>query len=1254
MSHAKHKKAERHAYLNALCRTVPYTIVEAVLANPTDAATRSTEVEGTVLNANIVGLTSLCEILAASGNQGLGQLTDLLNRLFTRLLEEALFPYEGYAIQFGGDALTAIFRGKDNALRAAASAFAAQRIVDETTSSHALLLRVGLATGRVRLPVLGDLIQRTAIVGGPVAHLAVRLQESTAPGTILVDPSTAGALAGAVRFASLGTTGGVAEDLLRSPERKPMAELASRIEDRVEEKIALLEPFVAPPLAARLKSTPEGWRIDGELRNVVVVFADVGGFAPDITPETMLDLSRSFLRAYRKYGGVVVRVDLSEHGQRAMVLFGLHMPSDNDAERALLAALEATARIKGYASVVGDGLRFQTGVHAGQVYFGAFGSDWRHDITVVGDTVNTAARVCQEAQSFEVLATEAVYESIAGEFQHSDRAPVRVHGRTESVNVKAIHSPSEAIAHYLQTRGKQRLLAGRSADTARLKSLVDSSWEGTGHAVGISGGTGTGKSALLSQVVDDWTRRGGLGLLGRCRYATATQPLAPIVAMFSAFLGLTRAGDDTDRRARIRAGLDPFALSDGAPELMALLQPVRRPDGAQEALVDLADSHARERVLASIVEFVNRRVEQERVLYVLEDLHHADSLTLDLAARVCSIGRDRPFLFVATYRPDDLVTRFRRGLDHEIRIDNLTESQAGALLLHELRATSVEPGILAFIQRRTGGNPSHLVDVIRFLRDRELLHVRAGMVVLPKGGIQLLDDVVPNTAASAALAQLDGLGEVERRLVRAASVIGKTFSRELLESVTGTDLDPSLVGWAMDNLEAKSVISTEFTTASERGYSFRDEVTRAAAYRTMPGDKRREIHRRIADAMEGRAATDAMEGRDAATLAVHRERAEQWSDAARWYERAARFALKAMLNSEVTHFYARWQRCVDEIPVAGRPSAEIRAQMDLIKLVALGRRRLPSQTLSQGRHVQTHHGALLGPKALRVVDYWLGCALAWMGQPEKARDRLVRVWENAEDRGMRCDAAIEIAQTFLQSPARPNVREWIDRATEAVGRDPTRSGRIELLDIALHDKPEELEASHKRAMKVHDDARKRGHLQLAALAAHRAATCDLHARKFERARESFEWALQLERALGDWSQFARELTGLGQAFLWEGRAAEAREPLERALRYAKEAEDQLGIAEATVHLGGAIGLTRDHAEGRVLCEQGAALASRLHLREAEVAAHVHLLEIALATNDSVHLPLYAARCRGDRLDHRTPLFRPKVEEMIARAAKAHR
>ncbi|MDB4995473.1 MAG: hypothetical protein JWM74_2905, partial [Myxococcaceae bacterium] len=687
MSQAKQKKAERHAYLNALCRTVPYTIVEAVLANPTDAATRSTDIQGTVLNANIVGLTSLCENLAASGSTGLGQLTDLLNRLFTRLLEEALFPYEGYAIQFGGDALTAVYRGKDDALRAAASAFAAQRIVDETTS-RALLLRVGIATGKIRLPVLGDLVQRSALVGGPIAHRAVTLQESTAPGTILVDTSTIEALAGAVRFASLGTTGGVAEDLLRSPERKPIAELASRIEDQVEEKIALLEPFVAPPLAARLKSTPEGWRMDGELRNVVVVFADVGGFPPDISADTMLDLSRSFLRAYRKYGGVVVRVDLSEHGQRAMVLFGLHMPSGNDAERALLAALEATVRIKGYSSLVGDGLKVQTGVHLGQVYFGSFGSDWRHDITVVGETVNTAARVCQEAQAYEVLATEAVYGSIVDEFQHSDRAPVRMHGRADSVNVKSIHSPSDAIAHYLQTRKNQRLLAGRSGDTALLKSLVDRSWEGTGQAVGISGDTGTGKSALLSQVVDDWTRRGGLGLLGRCRYATAAQPLAPIVAMFSAFLGLTRAGDDTDRRARIRAGLEPFGLTDGAPELVALLQPVRRPDGAQEALVDLADSHSRERVLASIVEFCDRRVEQERVLYVLEDLHHADSLTLDLAARLCRIGRNRPFLFIGTYRPDDLVVPFRRGLDHEIKIDNLTESQAEALLLHELRATS--------------------------------------------------------------------------------------------------------------------------------------------------------------------------------------------------------------------------------------------------------------------------------------------------------------------------------------------------------------------------------------------------------------------------------------------------------------------------------------------------------------------------------------------------------------------------------------
>ncbi len=1253
---------DRQAYLEALCRAVPFSVVEAVLADPTENAVRSRDVEGTVLHAKVVGLTSLCERLARVEGGGLERLNAILSRLFATLLDEALFPFDGYVMQFGGETLTAIFLGEDHALRAAAAAHAVQLQVvsaetdtlpfdpEATATTSPLLARIGIASGTVRHLVLGDVVQRSALVGGLAAHTAAMLAERAEPGKTLVSAAVATALRPHAKLAARRLEGleegvHVLGELGLVPSRQPIKPLVLGAPETFDAKIALLEPFVPPPLAARLKSTPRGWRIEGELRNVVVVFAEVAGFPHDMPAQTMLDLSRSFLRAYRKYGGIVCHTDLSERGQRIMVLFGLHLPSQNDGERAMLASLEASARVRSYIASIGPNLTMQAGVHSGQVYFGTFGSEHRHDITVVGDAVTTTLRLCDAAKPYEVLATETVYGSVRGEFSSTERPPFRVHG-AEALGVAAIHSAADGVAHYVQTRGRQRLLAGRASEIDRVFHSIDRAWNEGGRLVGITGEPGTGKSALLSRAVDEWTRRGGLGLVGRCRFATSTQPLAPVIAMFSAFLGLTRGEDELTRRARIRSGLEPYGLRGGAEELMALLEP-HGGDGRNEALVDLADSQARERVLSTILEFSAKRIEQEPILYVVEDLHYADSLTMDLAARYASISRKHPFLLLATYLPEvGSLESFRRTLDDEVTLGPLTDSQAQALVLYELGATAVDKDLLAFLQRRTGGNPAHLVDVVRFLRDRELLQVRAGLVSPPRGGLALLDDVVPATAASAALAQLDGLGEVERRLVRAASVIGESFSREMLELVSGVELDPQALGWAMDNLEAERVISPEFATATERGYTFRDEITRAAAYRTLPEEKRREIHRRIAEALERRPDYDA--ARDAAQVAAHRERAGELASAARGYEVATRAAMRATLYSEARHFYDRWHRCVEELPATSRPVTSARAPMDLMKLVAVGRLRLPAATLAQARLVLAEHGASLPERTQLTVDYWLGSALAWLGQGAAAREKLERVFLGTEDAAMRCEAALELAALHAQRGEIPEARRWLDDVAPLTAKDPTRAARATIVAASLASDREALQAARATCQKIHDEARAKGHLHLATQAAHATARAALDLGETEAAREGFDWALQLGRALSQWSFFSRELAGTGQALLWSGRAAEAREPLELALRYAREVDDHLAMAEATVHLGGALLRSSDLSEGAALAASGAALASRLGLSRLELEAHVHLFAAAVLRNDVQGIALERRRCAESRAP-KTPLLAARIEELEAQA-----
>ncbi|MEW5851029.1 MAG: adenylate/guanylate cyclase domain-containing protein [Myxococcota bacterium] len=1254
----KRKPSDRKAYLAALCRTVPYTVVEAVLDNPTEAAIpMRVPFQGTVLFADLVGFTALCERMAQSGPEGLSRLTEVLNSLFTRFLEDAVFPFDGHVIQFGGDSLTAVFRGEDHGWRAAAAALTAQRFMREglpalmPASERDLFLRVGLASGAARLLTVGDVTYRSLVCGGDTSHRALVLQRLAEPGQVVMDDALRTLLGERAIWSPARDGNAVLGELRSWPARVPIRPLGNRIDEQVEEKIALLEPFVAAPLAARLATAPMGWRLDGELRDVVVLFAEICGIddvADDESQAWLQNFARSFVRVFRKYTGLPAKVDLTERGHRVMVLFGLHSPSDNDPERALLAALEATTRLRAFAFGGMQKLSISVGLHGGKVYFGTFGSNYRHDITVVGDAVNTAARVSAAAGPFEVYATEEIVDASDGEFRTSARPGIVVKGKSAPLNMHLVHSTAERRSHYVRARNHRRFYAGREAVVERLSQLVDAARAGEASSGGLCGEAGSGKSALLSFFIDEWTRKGGVGLFGRCRYATRSSPLAPILGMLSSSLGLASRDTPQERDERIRAGLEPLGLGEGARDLMALLQPVEHPDGARDHLVDLADPHTRDRLLDAVLGVFEKTASDEPMLYVLEDLHHADSLTLELAVRMANATREGPNFLMATYRPDTVVNAYRRVARPEVELRPLDREAMDALVRHEVGAHAVDARLMDFLVRRTGGNPGYLVEILRFLRERALLTVRAGVATAPAADATVLHEIVPSSLTRVALARLDNLGEVERRLLRTASAAGQRFPRELMERVFRAEMDLTQLYAAMENLEGERVISSE--GGDGRGYAFRDEVTRAVAYGTIPEANRKDVHRRIADALEQ--LPESEPARSPASLAIHRERAAQYPEAAQWYERAARVALAAGLDDEACQLIGHWETCVTQMHGEQRPPRAQQARMALMKLVATGRRGVPAETMRQGREVVAQWWNDLDDDERRMADRWLGEALLWLGRPARARERLQRVYESAVDAGLRADAAILLARSHEFAGERAQAEQWLDRAALLNPADAYRAARVELTRANLKVLPDELQTAHAMYLGVREMARARRHLRLDAAATGGLAYAALRLGRCEEAARGFTEAMNLFRALGSDADVANHMVNLGQAHLWAQRPDEALPHLETALPLATEIEDGMSAAEARIHLGAALALTRDPVLGRRLLEEGAAQAAEMDWREPVVAATLHQLHLAIIRLD----PDETGRCRAflhnAGTEMGTPLFRGVLEHLVRRAREA--
>lgn len=1148
-------------YLVSLCRTVPHSIVERVLDEPLETSVKSEVFEGAILSADLVGFTSLCERLASHNSEGLSTLTSVLNQLFASLLEDAMFPYSGYVMQFGGDSLTVVFKQDDCAERAAASALAAQRLMHGELGRllegqpGELMLRIGVAKGTVRLSVLGDVAQRSAVCAGETAHRAVRLQQLAPPKGIMIDEAMLKALATNAEVVERQPTVGVLRGLRKWPANRPIERLEGRTELRVEEKIALLEPFVAPMLAARLRHASLDWKMDAELRPVVILFCELSG-VDNGDPQMWLNVSRSLLRAFRKFGGLVAKVDITDTCHRVMVLFGLLRPGENDVQKAALAALDATARARGF--TVGNTAKVVTriGLHQGRVYFGTIGSEYKHDLTIIGDPVNLTARLAHAAGESQVYTTEVIKNGLGPEFLADEIAPLKVKGKSDFVRTYELKGTTHAGARYLRTRSAQRFLAGRDKEIALCQQTIDESIAGQSHVVAIEGEAGIGKSALLGLIVDRWLTRGNLGLLGRCRFATSSQPLAPVVDMFRQFLGIRSEQNEEDRRDCIQRGLQPYNLERRAPELVSLLLPVQRPDGTSEALIDLADPQARDNVLDSIVEFVDKRLRTEALLYVLEDIHLADSLTLQLIARLAMLPRNREFLFVATYRGASVLSEVRGCFDVQLRLGSLNIEATRTLLCRDLAATSVDSEIVTLLWQRSGGNPGYLLELVRFMHTRGLLQRRGSEVHLPSGGVALLDDVLPLTLTKLALSQMDDLCSSERKIVRAASVAGRRFVRDLLYRLCSSDLDQEDFEGSFATLEGRGVFSG--SAHATDGFMFRDAAIRAAAYGSLLEADRRELHRRVAEESgKGRA-----NQQTSAFVAHHLERAGHYGAAATAFERAARTAFRTGLYRESQEFLERWEGAVGQTPFESRPSKETMAKMALLRVVLCGRSGRPKQLVAAAEVVKAHLPQL-SARERTMYSYWCGWAYLENGRRAEGRALLEHLFDKADDGLVRFDIALLLLRSGIDTAEYVVAENWLSAAQANVEGDDSRNKRLEVASALLLIGKGQYDEAKYLLRETINSARKVGSSLVIVQAEKTLAACLFDTKQYDQSTEMWQKVYAYARAAACAADESNALLGLGRSKWQQGDVDEARALLENANLLARD----IGATALEVNIG---------------------------------------------------------------------------------------
>ncbi len=583
-----------------------------------------------------------------------------------------------------------------------------------------------------------------------------------------------------------------------------------------------------------------------ERRLVSVLFADLVGFTPlseTRDPEDVRELlSRYFDTAAAvigRYGGQVEKFI----GDAVMAVWGTPVAQEDDAERAVRAALELVDAVGEFGREAGmTTLAARAAVLTGEaaVNLGAVGQGM-----VAGDLPNAASRAQGAAAPGTVVVGESTRRATEAAIAYEDAGVHEVKGKTEPLPLWRALRVISGRAGGRKSEGLESPFVGRDRELRLLKELFHATADDRrAHLVSTIGIAGIGKSRLcweLYKYLDGITQEVAW-LSGRClAYGDGVTywALAEMVRMRT---GIAEGEEPETAGPKLDAALERYVADVEERSWI-------RPRLGQLLSLEASDSFERADLFGGWRLFLERIAEEDAVVLVFEDMQWADAPLLEFVEHLLDRSRNCPILVLALARPElsERHPHWAAGLRNAttLALEPLSADAMEALV--DGFVPGLPPELVRQILERAEGVPLYAVETVRMLLDRGLVE-KAGNEYRPTGSIAALE--VPETLQALVAARLDGLGGDERALVQDAAVLGKTFAISALAAVSGrSDADARTL---LDGLVRKEILSLEADPRSpERGqYSFLQDLLRQVAYDTLPRRERKSRHLAAATYLE--------------------------------------------------------------------------------------------------------------------------------------------------------------------------------------------------------------------------------------------------------------------------------------------------------------------------------------------------------------------------------------------------------------------
>ncbi|MDP9342135.1 MAG: AAA family ATPase [Actinomycetota bacterium] len=582
----------------------------------------------------------------------------------------------------------------------------------------------------------------------------------------------------------------------------------------------------------------------GEERKVVsVLFCDLVGFTarsdtadPEDVRATLRPYHRMLKREIERFGGNVEKFI----GDAVMAVFGAPVAHEDDAERAVRAALRITEAIPELNTEhPGLDLSVRAAVNTGEAVVSLGARPERGEGIVAGDVVNTASRLQQVAPVGGVVVGEVTYRATRSAIEYRPLDPVTVKGKAEAIPIWAAAWARSRFGVDVDQRSPVPLI-GRTRELALLGDIYGRVVEEGGvQLVTISGEPGVGKTRLVSEFlsfVDDrpelvfWRQ-------GRCLPYGDGVTFWALGEVVKAQAGILESDDPSEAQAKLAQAVEAVVEDESEREwISARLAPLAGTGSGGTSGVE------REEAFAAWRAFLEAVAATRPLVMAVEDLHWADPAMLEFLEYLVDWSTGVPLLVLCTARPE-LYERHPgwgggKRNSATVGLSPLSGDETARLVAALLDQAVLPADIQATLLDRAGGNPLYAEEFVRMLIDRGLL-VRRGSTWHVAAD---RDIPVPETVQAIIAARLDTLTPDRKSLLQDGSVVGKVFWSGVVSAIGG--VDEAAVREGLHELARKELLRPARRSSMEEQaeYSFWHVLIREVAYGQIPRAERARKH----------------------------------------------------------------------------------------------------------------------------------------------------------------------------------------------------------------------------------------------------------------------------------------------------------------------------------------------------------------------------------------------------------------------------